>query len=74
MSIDRTCIFALPAGDAGPGPAPDAGAMPTEDLRASLHALTAGEALISHRRRLLHTRIDVLRAELVKRLREEGGR
>ena len=72
MSTDRTCIFALPTTDAAVGPAPDVGAMPTEELRASIHALTASEVLISHRRRLVHTRIDVLRAELVTRLREDG--
>ncbi len=47
-----------------------------EDLRALLSELKREEEAISYRRRVLHGRIDILRAELVRRLkdeRESGG-
>jgi hypothetical protein len=40
-----------------------------EELRALLAALQAEEEEISYRRRVLHGRIDILRAELVRRLK-----
>ena len=46
-----------------------------EELRALLDELYAEEQRVSYRRRVLHGKIDILRAELVNRLRkkhEEG--
>jgi hypothetical protein len=40
-----------------------------EELRALLAGLQAEEEEISYRRRVLHGRIDILRAELVRRLK-----
>jgi hypothetical protein len=42
-----------------------------EELRSLLDELSAEEHRISYRRRVLHGRIDILRAELVRRLSEE---
>lgn len=47
-----------------------------EELRALLDDLYAEEQRVSYRRRVLHGKIDILRAELVSRLksqREAGG-
>jgi len=47
-----------------------------EELRSHLDELYAEEQEISYRRRVLHGRIDILRAELVRRLAEahrDGG-
>ncbi len=47
-----------------------------DDLRALLNELYDEEQRISYRRRVLHGKIDILRAELVRRLkeqRESGG-
>jgi hypothetical protein len=46
-----------------------------EELRTHLDELHAEEQEISYRRRVLHGRIDILRAELVRRLADEhrGG-
>lgn len=47
-----------------------------EDLRAVLDELYEEEQKVSYHRRVLHGRIDILRAELVRRLkseREDGG-
>jgi len=47
-----------------------------EELRSHLDELYAEEQEISYRRRVLHGRIDILRAELVRRLataHREGG-
>lgn len=47
-----------------------------EELRALLDDLYAEEQRVSYRRRVLHGKIDILRAELVGRLkeqREQGG-
>ena len=54
---------------------PDIGAMSNQELKDLIDELTAEERDISYRRRLLHGKIDILRAELVSRLRnkrEEG--
>lgn len=42
-----------------------------EELRALLDELYEEEQKISYRRRVLHGKIDILRAELVRRLKEE---
>lgn len=46
-----------------------------EQLRAMLDDLYAEEQKVSYRRRVLHGKIDILRAELVRRLKDqrEGG-
>lgn len=48
---------------------PDIGAMSDEELRAVIDEYTREEREVSYRRRLLHGKIDILRAELVNRLR-----
>jgi hypothetical protein len=55
---------------------PDIGSMSDEELKELIDKLTAEEQEVSYRRRILHGQIDILRAELVNRLREnrpEGG-
>ena len=48
---------------------PDIGAMSDEELRETIDELTREEQEVSYRRRMLHGKIDILRAELVNRLR-----
>ena len=55
---------------------PDIGSMSDEELRSLIDELTEEERHVSYRRRVLHGKIDILRAELVNRLktkREEGN-
>jgi hypothetical protein len=49
---------------------PDIGAMSDEELKELIERLTGEEEEISYKRRILHGQIDILRAELVNRLRE----
>lgn len=49
---------------------PDIGALSDEELKALIDEYTREEREVSYRRRLLHGKIDILRAELVNRLRE----
>jgi hypothetical protein len=54
---------------------PDLGALTDEELKDLIEDLTKEEQEVSYRRRILHGKIDILRAELVNRLRkrrEEG--
>jgi len=54
---------------------PDIGSMSDQELKDLIAQLAEEEREVSYRRRLLHGRIDILRAELVTRLRtkrEEG--
>ena len=54
---------------------PDLGALSDEELKELIQQLTEEEQEVSYRRRILHGKIDILRAELVNRLRkkhEEG--
>ena len=54
---------------------PDLGALSDQELKELIEQLTSEEREVSYRRRLLHGKIDILRAELVNRLRtkhEEG--
>ena len=54
---------------------PDIGSMSDEELKTLIAELAEEEREVSYRRRILHGRIDILRAELVNRLRtkrEEG--
>lgn len=48
---------------------PDIGAMTDEELKQVIDQYTRDEQAVSYERRLLHGRIDILRAELVNRLR-----
>jgi hypothetical protein len=54
---------------------PDLGALSDEELKDLIHELTEHEQRVSYERRILHGKIDILRAELVNRLRQkhEGG-
>ncbi len=52
-------------------PLPDLSTLTDDDLRETIRALEQEEDEISYRRRMLHGRIDILRAELVARLREQ---
>ena len=42
-----------------------------EDLRSLLDEFTAEEMEVSFRRRVLHGKIDILRAEIVRRMKEQ---
>ena len=48
---------------------PDVGSMSNEELKDLIGQLTDEEREVSYRRRLLHGKIDILRAELVGRLK-----
>ena len=50
---------------------PDIGSMSDEELKELIDNLTAEEQEVSYRRRILHGQIDILRAELVNRLRDD---
>jgi hypothetical protein len=50
---------------------PDFATLTDDDLRVMIRELEKEEDDISFRRRVLHGRIDILRAELVARLREQ---
>ena len=53
---------------------PDLGSLSDDDLKQLIDDLTKEELEVSYRRRILHGKIDLLRAELQARLRETGGR
>ena len=55
-------------------PLPDLATLSDEDLKKLIDELTTEEQEVSYRRRLLHGKIDILRAELVGRLHETEGR
>ena len=48
---------------------PDLSSLTDQELKDLIHQLSAEEEEVSYRRRLLHGKIDILRAELVTRLR-----
>ena len=50
---------------------PDLGSLSDEELKDLIDKLTEEENEISYRRRVLHGKIDILRAELVNRLRHK---
>ena len=54
---------------------PDLGSLSDAELKDLISQLTEEEVDISYKRRILHGKIDILRAELVNRLRKkhEGG-
>jgi len=51
---------------------PDLAALSDPQLKDLIHELEAEENEISYRRRLLHGKLDILRAELVARLQKKG--
>jgi len=50
---------------------PDLGSLTDQELKDLIKELTSEEMEISYKRRILHGRIDILRAELVNRLRKK---
>jgi hypothetical protein len=54
---------------------PDLGSLDDQELKDLIRRLTEEEMDVSYRRRILHGKIDILRAELVNRLRKknDGG-
>jgi len=55
-------------------PLPDLGSLSDDELKRLIGDLEQEERDVSYRRRLLHGKIDILRAELVARLQSSGGR
>ena len=53
---------------------PDLGSLSDVELKDLIQQLTGEEVDISYKRRILHGKIDILRAELVARLQTSGGR
>ena len=53
---------------------PDLASLSDEALRELIRELVEEERETSYRRRILHGRIDILRAELVARLQASGGK
>lgn len=53
---------------------PDLGSLSDEELKGLIDKLTQEEDQISYKRRVLHGKIDILRAELVNRLRQKRER
>ncbi len=59
----------LPTGDE----ADDAGELSDDELRERIHERTQSEREVSFKRRILHGQIDLLRAEIIARLRDRDG-
>jgi hypothetical protein len=55
-------------------PLPDLASTSDEELKGLIDEYTREEQEVSYRRRILHGKIDILRAELVARLQKTGGR
>jgi hypothetical protein len=55
-------------------PLPELGSLSDEELKSLIGDLEQQERDVSYQRRLLHGKIDILRAELVARLQASGGR
>ena len=53
---------------------PDLATISDDDLKALIDEYTQEEQEVSYRRRILHGKIDILRAELVARLQKTQGR
>lgn len=53
---------------------PDLGSLSDQELKELIKTLTDEEREISYKRRILHGKIDILRAELVNRLRKSDER
>ena len=54
-------------------PLPDLGSLSDSELKSLIDDLQAQEDEVSFQRRMLHGKIDILRAELVARLQKSGG-
>ncbi len=50
---------------------PDLGSLEDQELKDLIQQFTEEEVEVSYRRRILHGKIDILRAELVNRLRKK---
>jgi RNA polymerase-interacting CarD/CdnL/TRCF family regulator len=55
-------------------PLPDFASLSDDDLKRLIEDLERQEREVSYQRRILHGKIDILRAELVARLQQSGGR
>ena len=55
-------------------PLPDLATLSDADLKSLIDEYTKEEQEVSYRRRILHGKIDILRAELVARLQKTEGR
>jgi hypothetical protein len=55
-------------------PLPELGSLDDAALKSLIEELEQQEREVSYQRRLLHGKIDILRAELVARLQKSGGR
>jgi len=55
-------------------PVPEFDSLSDEELKAMIGDLEQQERDVSYQRRMLHGKIDILRAELVARLQQSGGR
>ncbi len=55
-------------------PLPDLASLSDADLKQLIEELQKEEQEVSYRRRILHGKIDILRAELVARRQESQGR
>jgi hypothetical protein len=55
-------------------PLPDFATLSDAELKDLIRALVKEEQEVSYKRRLLHGKIDILRAELVARLQKSGGK
>jgi hypothetical protein len=55
-------------------PLPDLASLSDDDLKREIDQLKEQEREISYQRRILHGKIDILRAELVARLQKTGGK
>jgi hypothetical protein len=55
-------------------PLPEFGSLSDNELKAMIGELEQQERDVSYQRRILHGKIDILRAELVARLQKSGGR
>jgi RsiG-like len=55
-------------------PLPDLASLSDDALKDLIDKLTREEQEVSYRRRILHGKIDILRAELVVRLQRSGGK
>ena len=55
-------------------PLPDLGSLSDEELKKLIDELQVREREVSYERRILHGKIDILRAEMVTRLQQSGGK
>ena len=54
-------------------PLPDLGSLSDTELKKLIDTLKQQEQEVSYERRILHGKIDILKAELVARLQKSGG-